>query len=209
MELQQTWKQTTASLYKAVQIYAWSGVAVAVIGFFGWFADKADTLASISSGHMGGGFGVWDVLAILATIAIVYGYWLFLKSIDVFKKQVLEPDAPRVGNIRTATILSIIGVIVVLIPFIGWIGSILNLISWIMLLMAYAGLKNSATFPVLAREGASKLFVAMILGVVGGVLGFIPIVGSIIEFIFDVIAFIMMLVGWKRIAQSEAPVSAA
>ncbi len=208
METQQGWKKTTADLYKAVQIYAWAGVASAVIGFFGWFADKADAMQSLASGRMSVGFGVWDVLDILATVAIVYGYWLFLKSLDIFKGQVLAPDAPRIANIRTATILALIGVVVALIPVIGWAGSILNLIGWIMMLVAYVGLKNSATFPELARNGASKLFVAMILGVIGGVLGFIPLVGGIFEFILDVVAFILVLIGWKRIAESEAPVAA-
>ena len=135
----------------------------------------------------------------------MYGYWLFIKSLDIFKGQVNVVDAPRIGSIRTATILSIVGVIVAVIPVISFVGGILNLIAWILLLLAYSGLKNSVTFPEGARRGASKLFLAMILGIIGWVIGLIPLIGSAIETILEIVAFFMVLSGWKCISQSEEP----
>lgn len=201
-----SWKQTTAALYKSVQIYAWGGVAAAIFGFICSMNSAADAFSALSTGGMpSGGFGLWDVLHMLATLAVVYGYWLFMKGINLFKTQVHSADAPRVGSIYTATILALIGAVLACIPVISIVGGLLNLIAWIMLLIAYSGLKNSTTFPEMARRGASKLFVAMILGVIGGVLGIIPIVGGVINMILSLIAFFMMLAGWKCIAQSDEP----
>lgn len=206
MENNITWKQTTGDLYKAVLIYTWAGIASAIFGCIGSLTATASAVASFASGNFpGGGFGFWDALEILAAIAIIYGYWLFLKSLVPFKEQVNAVDAPRVGSIRTATILAIVAAILVVIPFLGLVGGIINLISWIMLLIAYSGLKSSTTFPEGARRGASKLFTAMILGIIGWVIGLIPLVGGIIETILAIISFFLVLSGWKCISLSESP----
>ena len=204
--LQQSWKQTTANLYKAVLIYTVAGIASSVFSFILAITATASVIAALSSGEVStGGLGLWSLLNIAATVAIVYGYWLFIKSLDLFKGMVAPLDAPRIGSIRTATILSLVGVVLACIPLIGIVGGIINLVAWIMLLIAYSNLKDSAPFPEGARKGASKIFVAMILGVIGWVVGWIPIVGSVIALILSIVAFFMILTGWKCIADSEAP----
>lgn len=208
--LNPSWKQTTADLYNAVKIYVFAGIAVAIFGYIGSLSDAASTLASLAEGNLsGGGFGLWDVLEILATLAIIYGYWLFIQSLDRFKGLVNAADAPRIGSIRTATILMIIGAVVACIPFIGIVGGILNLVGWIMLLIAYSNLKNSVTFPEGARNGMSKLFTAMILGIVGWVLGLIPLIGGILAMILEIVAFFIILSGWKSVSLSEEPTAQA
>ncbi len=208
--LNYSWKQTTGDLYKAVKIYTFAAIAAAIFGFIASIGSAASTLASLSEGNLsGGGFGFWDALEILATVAVIYGYWLFIKSLDIFKQQVNPADAPRIGSIRTATILSIVAAIVACIPLLGFVGGILNLIAWIMLLIAYANLKNSVTFPEGARRGMSKLFTAMILGIIGWVIGLIPLVGSVIETILEIIAFVIVLLGWKSVSESEEPAAKA
>lgn len=204
MEIIQNWKQTTANLYKAVQIFTWSGIAYSVFNFFADMGDVADTFSSIMSGQSSS-FGFWDALVIIAAIAIIYGYWLFIKSLDIFKGQVNAADSSKVQSIRTSTLLMIIGTVLCVIPFLGLIGGIINLIAWIMLLMAYMNLKQSATFPQKAREGASKLFVAMLLNLIGWVIGLIPIIGGIVKLVLAVIAFFMVLKGWRMISESDEP----
>ena len=121
--LNYSWKQTTADLYKAVKIYTFAAIAATIFGFIGSIGNAASALASLAEGNLsGGGFGFWDALEILATVALVYGYWLFIKSLDIFKGQVNPADAPRIGSIRTATILSIVGAIVACIPLLGFVG---------------------------------------------------------------------------------------
>lgn len=204
------WSATTANLYKAVLIYTCAAIAAAVFGFIGSIGDTASTLSSLAEGRIsGGGFGFWDALDLLATVALIYGYWLFLQSLSAFKGLVDPADAPRIGSIYTSTILLIVGAVAACIPMLGFAGDILNLIAWIMLLLAYSNLKNSATFPEKGRLGMSKLFTAMILGIIGWVVDFIPLIGDAAETILEIIAFFMILSGWKRISESEAPAARA
>lgn len=204
--LQQSWKQTTASLYKAVLIFTVAGIASSVFTFVLAITATASVIAAFSSGEIStGGLGLWSVLNIAAAVAVVYGYWLFIRSLDLFREMVDPADAPCIGSIRSATILSLVGVVLACIPLIGIVGGIVNLIAWIMLLIAYSNLKDSATFPEGARKGASKIFVAMILGVIGWVVGWIPIVGAVIALILSIVSFFMVLSGWRCIADSEAP----
>lgn len=208
--LNSSWKQTTANLYKAVMIYTFAAIAAAIFGFIGSLGSAASAFADLAEGNLpGGGFGFWDVLEIVATVALIYGYWLFIKSLDIFKGLVNPADAPRIGSIRTATILSIVGAIVACIPLLGLVGGIVNLIAWILLLIAYSNLKNSTTLPEGARRGMSKLFTAMILGIIGWVIGLIPLVGGAIETILEIVAFFIVLSGWKSVSESEEPAAQA
>lgn len=206
METVQSWKQTTSALYKAVMIFTWAGIVLSIFSGISAMTGAAKVISSITSGGaMSMGFGVWDILKIVVTIAVIYGYWLFLNSLTAFRELVNPNDAPRVGSIRTAVILQIIAAILAVIPIVAIVGGILSIIAWIMLLIAYAGLKDSVTFPELARRGASRIFIAMILSLVGWIVGWIPIIGWIILFILGIISLIMVLTGWKLISLSEAP----
>lgn len=104
---------------------------------------------------------------------------------------------------------TIVGAIVACIPLLGFVGGILNLIAWILLLIAYSNLKNSMTLPEGARRGMSKLFTAMILGIIGWVVGLIPLVGGVIETILEIVAFFIVLSGWKCVSESEEPAAKA
>ncbi len=202
---QNSWSKTTADLYKSVLIFTISGIAASVFGYFSTARDIASGFSAMSGGNYSNGIGFIDILEILATVGIIYGYWLFIKALDIFKNQVNPADTPRVASIRTSTLLMIAGSIICLIPFIGIVGKILNLIAWIILLLAYMNLKNSPTFPNTARDGASRLFIAMILEIAGWVIGIIPIIGDAIETILYIVAFFITLSGWKKISASEAP----
>lgn len=93
--LQQSWKQTTANLYKAVLIYTVAGIASSVFSFILAITATASVIAALSSGEVStGGLGLWSLLNIAATVAIVYGYWLFIKSLDLFKGMV-DPSTHR------------------------------------------------------------------------------------------------------------------
>lgn len=205
MEQTQNWQQTTSALYKSVLIYTLAGILSSIFSFISSVTGTVSTISSIMGGDSGSSFGLWDILSIVAALAILYGYWLFLKSLGIFQGLVNPADAPQVKTLKTSTIIMIVAAVLSVIPIIRIAGGILYVIAWIMLIIAYAKLKNSATFPELARKGTSKLFIAMILDVIGWVIGLIPIIGPIIKAILSIIAFILMILGWQSIAKSEQP----
>ncbi len=82
--VQHTWKQTTAELYKAVLIFTLAGVAVSVFAFILSITATVDVVAALNSGDrlIGRGYGVWNILSVVATVAVLYGYWLFIRGSD-------------------------------------------------------------------------------------------------------------------------------
>lgn len=195
-----SWSQTTANLYKAVQLFTWCAIAGAVIDVIGGLSDVAEFAQSGSIG-----FGFWDILGIAATAGVVYGYWLFLQSIDIFKGLVNPADVEAVGKIRLSTLLTIIGSIVALFPVIGIAGNITVFVGWVILFLAYSTLKGSQTLPATAVKGVQKLYTATILCLIGWVVAFIPLLGAFATLILTVIAFFMTLKGWQIISTSEEP----
>lgn len=198
--METSWKTVTGNLYKGVLIQVWCNIAVTIFAFIG----ALSALGDLASGDLFGAvaWGFWDYMEFIASIGAIYGFIVFFTNLNPWKALVAPEDAKAVDNIYTATILQMVAIILAFIPFLGLIGGILNIIAWIMLLIAYSNLKNSATFPAGAKQGASKIFTAMILSVVGAVIAWIPFIG-IIGSILAIIALFMTLGGWKCIANSE------
>ena len=196
----ETWVQQTQKIYKGVLLYSVAGVLYAIldpinslsnaVGHLSSFADRGTFDMSVSA---------LDVICYLLIAGIIGGYILFLQGLGGFTAILKGSDQIAMGRVRTGVILALIGSALGFIPFLGWIGGILNIISFIMMMLGYSALKNSATFPEESRKGASKLYTAMILSIIGAVLGFIPVAGGFIEMVFDIIAFFMILSGWASI----------
>ncbi len=188
------WTAVTKQMYYGVLIYSLCGVLANVV-------EPVNTVSSgisMISGNGGGGGGVFNIIISLAIIA---GYVMFFLGLKDFRNVVNIQDRDAVQKLFTATIISIVGYVLGLIPLAGWLlKGICVIVSCIMMLMGYSSLKKSSSFPGLARDGASKLHTAMILSIIGAVIGFIPLVGGVIGGILDIIAFIMIIIGWKRIA---------
>ena len=193
------WKTITGNLYKGVQIQIWCNIAAAVFALIGVLTIAGD----IASGDLFGAlvWDTWDTLGLIANLGAIYGFWVFFSNLKPWQAIVAQEDAKAVGNIYTATLLQMIAIVLTYIPFVGLVAGILNIIAWVMLLIAYSNLKNSATFP--AKEGAGKIFTAMILSVVGAIIAWIPIIGLIGSFL-AIVALVMTLNGWKAIANAEA-----
>ncbi len=195
-----TWASVTANLYKGVLIQVWCNIAVAVFAFIGALSAVGDMANGDLFGAVAWGF--WDYMELAASLGAIYGFWVFFSNINPWKEIVNPADAKAIGSIYTATLLQIIAIVLAFIPFVGIVGVILSLVAWILLLLAYSNLKNSTTFPTAAREGAGKIFTAMILNLVGAVIAWIPFVG-IIGSILSIVALVMTLNGWKLISEAE------
>lgn len=196
------WSQQTKKIYNGVLLYSIAGIIYAIFEPINDLQDTANTFSSLADGGGKSTFGDSDVVKYSLLACIIIGYFLFLKGLKVFATLLEPADQTALGKVRTGVILSLIATGVDFIPFFGWAAGILNIIAFILMIIGYAALKNSPTFPDKARKGASRLFISMILLIIGGLLGFIPIAGGFIEMIFDIIAFIMVLSGWKTIKNS-------
>jgi len=199
----ESWSLVTKTIFTGVLLYALAGILYAILSPIEAFSSAFSTISSLSGGGGFAGSSVLSILSYILLVGIIVGYFLFFKGLSDFGK-ILEPaDATAIGKVRTGVLLALIAAVVALIPFLGWVSTIIGIIAYILMLLGYSALKSSQTFPAQARNGASKLFLSLILLVIGAVIGFIPVVGSFIEGALSIIAFILVLLGWSTIKKAS------
>lgn len=183
-----TWKNATSKIFTGVLLFSLSGIVGAIIGAI-----------ALLSGSLGGVFAI----TLLVAIATILGYVLYLMGLGNFKNILSGEDSAAISKVWLAAILSIVGVVISLIPIAGTIiSAIIGIIAYILNVMAFSSLKSSQTFPAQAKSGASKLFTAYILYLIGGICT-LTIVLAPVGGILNLIAFIMILIGWSNIKNAN------
>jgi hypothetical protein len=197
----ESWSLQTGKIFKGILLTSLAGIVYSIV-------DSIESLVGSLLGaanSFGGGSGGGTVSDILSYISyalmalIIIGYVLTLMGLGGFRNVLDSKDSASVGKVRTGFILGIVAIGVDFIPLMGWAAGVLNIIAFILMLIGYSALKGSETFPTKARSGASTLFIAMILLVVGEVLDLIPLIGDYFNALFHFIAYILTLVGWAKI----------
>ena len=194
-----TWTSVTKALYQAILIQVVGGILATVFTTFDVLSDLND----LASGNVTGLFepSALGILAWICELVVVAATVWFFILLGNWKKVANANDVPAIQKLWLAALIGFIGGIVAWIPVIGVLGAILALVALILNLLGYSALKESTTLPEEAREGSKKLFTALILSIVAAVLAWIPLIG-IIGGILAIIALILQLNGWKRIANS-------
>lgn len=155
-------------------------------------------MASAFSGEPSIGFS-----GIIFNILILGGYVLYFWGISNLSKTLDEKGNAAVKNIKYGLIIGIVALLVDIIPLLGIVVMILEIISIIFLVLGYKALKTSDSLDEQGKSGASLLFIAILILLICWVIDFIPVVGGIIESIGEVVAFILVLMGWLRIKKSQ------
>lgn len=199
----QMWSTTTKSIFMGVLIYSICNVLYSIFDMIESFTGTASMVQGFMSGSYDSGIGFIDIMCYITLAGIVVGYVFYLRGLIDFGKILDLPDANAIKNVRIGVILGIVATVVDFIPLMGWVAGIIIIVAWILMILGFNALKASSTFPPTGRKGASRLFVTMILGLVGAILGFIPLVGGIFEFIISIIVFFMILSGWGAIKNSS------
>ncbi len=200
------WAQVTANIFMGVLIYQIGGILYGLLDAINTVSTGIGHLQSLADrGTFDFSIGVLDVLVWVVGIGVICGYVIFLMGLGQWKPMLKEGDAKAVGQIWLGVILGLAATVFDMIPWFGWFAGLIYIASFILMLLGYNALKSSVTFPEPGKSGANKLFIAMILMLVGAVIGFIPIVGDFIEIVLDIVAFFMVLAGWKAIKNTPAP----
>ena len=171
----------TTAIYKNVMLFAMAGLLAAIFGFIpmmGWVVN-------------------------ICNILLVAGFIAFLIRIKDMAIMLEAQDAESANKLCNGVLIYLLSIMLGFIPAAGWIlEPIAVIVSCVFMLMGIAGLKKSSTFP--GAPGMKILFIAMIVGIVGGVFGIIPVVGLIIARLCRIAFFIMMIIGWKKVAEPVA-----
>ncbi|GHT69073.1 hypothetical protein FACS189452_09570 [Bacteroidia bacterium] len=195
------WLEVTKKVFNGILLYAGAGILLGIFDPINSLVSAGDGLASLGGvKNASGGVGTFlNVFCNIFQAGVILGCILIYLGLTGFKNILEGADQKSIGKVRTAYILVLISVALDFIPLMGWVSAILGIIAFIYMLLGYSALKSSATFPELARKGASLLFVALILLIVGYVLDFIPVIGDVLEGILSVVAYILIFLGWKKI----------
>ncbi len=205
----QVWSEKTKTIYNGVLLYSICNVLYAIFDPINSAINSVSSFSSAFGAPEVSGSGGLSIFCYILLAGVIVGYFLFLTGLSGFRPLLETEDAASIGKVRNGVILGLVATGVAFIPLMGWVSAILNIIAFILMLLGYSSLKNSATFPVKGKQGASKLFTAMILSLIGAVLGFIPLAGGFLEMVLDIIAFFMILSGWASIKNSTPVAPAA
>ena len=193
------WNKETRQAYVGTLLYSLLGILAAILAPIA----GASALASFASGSSGGGFVA--TLLILVELCIIAGYVIFFLAVKDLKNITEGEDQSAFGNVFLSIIFDILAAVFGMIPGVRWVGGILAIVSCVLLLMAYSSLKKSAAIGQLspaATAGFGQLFTAEVL--VAIVIGWIPLVGGFVGAILKVIAWVLVLLGWKKVATPVA-----
>ncbi|MDR0713816.1 MAG: hypothetical protein LBF89_06120 [Bacteroidales bacterium] len=200
-----SWSLQTKKVFNGILLFSLSWIAYGIFAPIESLFSGISTLASFadSPSPTGGAGTVLNAITWLLLAGIIVGYILTILGLGKFGEILEEADKKAIGSVRTALILAVIAAALDWVPLIpDIVGDIVYLIAVILMLAGYNKLKNSSTFA--GKNGASTLFVAMILIIVGWAFDFIPMVGNWIEGLLTVIAYAMTLVGWSKIKNAVA-----
>ena len=195
------WNKETRQAYVGTLLYSLLGILAAILAPIA----GASALASFASGSSGGGFVA--TLLILVELCIIAGYVIFFLAVKDLKNITEGEDQSAFGNVFLSIIFDILAAVFGMIPGVRWVGGILAIVSCVLLLMAYSSLKKSPTIAQLspvATAGFGQLFTAEVLVAIAIVIGWIPLVGGIVGAILKVIAWVLVLLGWKKVATPVA-----
>ena len=140
-------------------------------------------------------------------LCIIAGYVIFFLAVKDLKNITEGEDRNAFNKVYLSIIFDILAAVFGMIPGVRWLGGILAIVSCVLLLMAYSSLKNSATIGQLspvAVAGFKQLFTAEVLVAAGIVIGWIPLVGGVVGGILKAVAWVLVLLGWKKVATPVA-----
>ncbi len=205
---QSMWRIQAGAVLNGIVLLTLAGLAGSVVKAIGTMNDKVDLVRCFMTGDFSDYFEPdgWDIASWMMLLLEVFGYILYLKGLKRFALLLLGNDAACVMKVRSGAILTIIGLAIGHIPVLGWLPKlVLVIVGFIKMLGGYRGLKHSSTFP--ETEGASTLHSALIMQLLGVILGFLPVIGGLVESFMNIFVFFTLVSGWCTINNAVPAVS--
>ena len=189
----QIWKSETQKIF-------WSIIALVIIGFLYGLMPLVDPVAA-AKGAVGYSMP-WYCYVFPIIMAGVYVF-MFLSANKIASILKAE-DAKSFKFISYSFCIYAVSNLMALIPSAGSIiSTIFGICAIVLFIMAFKGLKESASMPELVHSGANMLFIGYILALVAAVLSFIPTAGPILAFIIALVVFVLEIIGWVRFMKAE------
>lgn len=192
----QIWKSETQKIF-------WSIIALVIIGFlYGLMplvTAKSQVAGFLESGTISTPWYCYVFPIIMAGV-YVFMFMSANKIASILKAE----DAKSFKFISYSFCIYAVSNLMAMIPNAGSIiSTIFGICAIVLFIMAFKGLKESASMPELVHSGANVLFIGYILALVAAVLSFIPTAGPILAFIIALVVFVLEIIGWVRFMKAE------
>lgn len=205
--MQTNWQKTVSGIITAIWIYTLAGIAGSIVSFVDGLMsplDLMDLIESLSGGGDDFEPSGLDVLGWLFDAVVIGGYIYFYSSISAFVGlQRSENDRLGADKVKSSYILMIIAIILAAIPVISIIGFILMIVAYAKQIKGYRVLSESALYNENAKQGATLLRKSTGWILASIFIGWIPLVGGILEGIILLITFFQILKGWRLVSLND------
>ena len=191
------WNDETRQAYVGTLLYSLLGIAAAILTPF-VFVGKLAFLAGSGTGFAGALYSIVEV-------GIIVGYIIFFLAVKDLRNITEGNEKKAFGRVFLSIIFDIAAAILGVFH-VGFICGVLSLVSCLLLISAYSSLKVSRRIGDMspsAAAGFGLLFTAEILIIVAICLGWIPVI-KVISTILKAIAWLLVLIGWKKVAEPVA-----
>lgn len=191
------WNKETRQAYVGTLLYSLLGIVAAILTPF-VFIGKLAFLA-------GDGVGAAGVLYSIVEVMTIVGYVIFFLAVKDLRSITEGEDRKAFGRIYLSIVFDIVGAVFGIFH-VGVLSGILGLVSCLLLISAFSSLKTSRAIgdvSTAAISGFGLLFTAEILVLVAICLGWIPVI-KIIGSVLKAVAWLLVLLGWKRVAKPVA-----
>jgi hypothetical protein len=207
----QSWSVVTKGIYTAVLLFSIASIFVGLFEPLGNLWSTGSNIVSFASGgSLSSGPNFFEILNWVFLVAVAAGYLLYVLGLGKLGTILKEQDSKAIGQVRIGAIILIAAsVCAIFLPSIViWIA---ELIGYILMFMGFNVLTKSTAIDALAVKGFGKLKTAVLLILIAVgvslILGWMPLLGIAVKFIvwvLEIIAFIMVILGWKTVKTAPA-----
>lgn len=184
-------------VYQGVIIYI-------IVSLCGGIVSAIASIMAMGSVAVGsaGGLGLAAILSIGVYAVMVLGLIVYILGLIKFGPTLDTIGQNAIKKVLLGLILTAGACLLSMIPLMGMIGGIVNLVAFIVTLIGFSELRKSDSLNGLGKEGAQKLYNAMILSLIAGICVFIPVLGWIAAFVLNIMYYVYLASGWGKIRKS-------
>ena len=189
---------------KTVKLIFTAVLVLAIASILQPFTSLLGGLQGFANDVTGGGVGFYQILRWIINVVVIGATVLFVWGLFNLKSIVDGPEAQ--GAVNMVFLASAIAVLSAVLSFFigGILLALINIAVAVLYIIGYNNMKTAPGLPEPAKQGAGLLFVGAVLQVVAAVIGIIPVIGPILGFLIIIAAFVLYIIGWKKVSTQVA-----
>ncbi len=135
----------------------------------------------------------------MGKLLVVIGYIFYFVGLGKLISGLDEIGQKGAKNLKMGIILGIIAVVIDFIPIVGVVSIFFYFAAFILQLMGLLKIKKSKSTGKEGVKGINYILIAVVLGLIQGILSFLPVVGDSLVFFVAILYIIFIILGWINV----------